>query len=138
MAVHLEFIVPGPPVSNQQRSSRGKAYLHSWKAAVSNAVRVAWSSPKLTVNLQATIVNFHAGPEPSVDLDNMSKPIFDEMQRDVYVDDRQIRQARLAHFEIGGPVVATASVLIANALRAGDPFVYVRVEDPDSPYPLPG
>jgi hypothetical protein len=29
--------------------------------------------------LRATIINFHLGPDPSVDLDNMSKPILDEM-----------------------------------------------------------
>lgn len=107
-------------------------------------VQTAWSNPKLTANLQATIINFHEGPEPSLDLDNMSKPIFDEMQKDVYDDDRQIRQAHLIHLEIGGPVVITnASALLVAALQAAlanfpnNQFVYIRVEDPVSPYPLP-
>ncbi|WP_337176129.1 RusA family crossover junction endodeoxyribonuclease [Paludisphaera sp.] len=139
MAVHLEIIVPGPPISNQQRTSRGKTVLANWRAAVSTAVRASWSGPKLTTNLRATIINFHVGPEPPVDLDNMSKPIFDEMQADVYGDDRQIRQARLVHLEIGAPVaIANASKLLVTAIRTGGPFVYVRVEDPESPYPLPG
>jgi Holliday junction resolvase RusA-like endonuclease len=139
MAVHLEFIVPGPPISNQQRTSRGKSVLANRRAAVSAAARTAWSGPKLSGRLQATIINFHVGPEPPVDLDNMSKPIFDEMQNDIYMDDRQIRQARLVHLEIGGPIViGTASRLLVNAIRTGGQFVYVRVEDPESPYPLPG
>lgn len=142
MAVHLEFLVPGPPISNQQRSPRGKAILNAWRATVSTAIQAAWSNPKLVGNLQATILNFHVGSEPSVDVDNMSKPIFDEMQKDVYDDDRQIRQAHLAHLEIGEPViVANASRLIVTALQAalvnGDQFVYIRVEDAASPYPLP-
>ncbi len=142
MALHLEFVVPGPPVSNQQRHQRGRAILNAWKATVLAAVQASWSNRKLTTNLQATIINFHDGPEPSVDVDNMSKPIFDEMQKDVYEDDRQIRQAHLTHVEIGDPVIiANASRLIVtalqDALQNGDQFVYIRVEDTVSPYPLP-
>ena len=96
----------------------------------------------LIQGLQATIINFHSGPEPSVDVDNMSKPIFDEMQKEVYDDDRQIRQAHLTHLEIGEPVVITgaSAILVTalqNAITTGGQFVYIRVEDPVSPYPLP-
>jgi len=43
--------------------------------------------------LKAIIINFYAGNKPSVDVDNMSKPILDELQQIVYNDDRQIIQA---------------------------------------------
>ena len=44
--------------------------------------------------------------------------------------------------EIGAPVILTgASALLVtalqNALASGDQFIYIRVEDPVSPYPLP-
>ena len=139
MAVYLELVVSGPPISNQQRTPRGKAILNAWRATVLAAVQAAWTGARLVDPLRATIINFHDGPTPSVDVDNMSKPIFDEMQKDVYDDDRQIRQAHIIHLEIGpGTTIAGASGLIAAALQAGDQFVYIRVEDPISPYPLPG
>ena len=142
MATHLEFVVQGPPISNQQRHGRGRAILNAWKATVLSEVRAIWANPKLTSNLQATIINFYNGSEPSLDVDNMSKPIFDEMQKDVYDDDRQIRQAHITHLEIGEPVIITnASRLVVtalqNALQNGNQFVYIRVEDTVSPYPLP-
>ena len=142
MAVHLELIIAGPPISNQQRTKLGKLVLAAWKATVLAHVQANWVNPKLTGAIQATIINFHSGPEPSVDVDNMSKPIFDEMQKDVYQDDRQIRQAHLTHLGVGESVVINgASVVLVSALQhaiaTGGQFVYIRVEDPVSPYPLP-
>ena len=142
MAVHLEFVVTGPPISNQQRNASGRRVLQAWKATVLSHVQGVWADPKLTHNLQATIINFHSGPEPSVDVDNMSKPIFDAMQTDVYDDDRQIRQAHISHLEIGEPVILTgaSALLVAalqNAIANDSQFVYIRIEDTVSPYPLP-
>src|SRR5207237_552775 len=37
--------------------------------------------------------HFHVGEKPPLDVDNMSKPIHDVMNKLVYEDDRQIRQA---------------------------------------------
>jgi Holliday junction resolvase RusA-like endonuclease len=92
----------------------------------------------LTGHLKATIINFHSGNKPSVDVDNMSKPILDVHQNIVYVDDRQIRQAQITHLEIGDPFsIVGVSKMIVNALQAGTQFVYVRIVDPVNPYPLP-
>jgi hypothetical protein len=60
------------------------------------------------------------------------------VQNIVYSDDRQIRQAQITHLEIGAPfTIVGVSKIIVNALQAGSQFVYVRVEDPVDPYPLP-
>lgn len=60
------------------------------------------------------------------------------MQDVVYEDDRQIRQAEIAHLEIGAPYsIADVSEILVDMLRAGKQFVYVRVEDPVIPFPLP-
>ncbi len=68
----------------------------------------------------------------------MSKPILDVLQGIVYDEDRQIRQAELAHLEIGAAFsISGVSHLIVNALWAGQQFVYVRIEDPVVPFPLP-
>jgi hypothetical protein len=60
------------------------------------------------------------------------------MQEVVYEDDRQIRQAEISHVRIDAPfVVVGASRLLVAAVQAGNQFVYVRIEDPVDPFPLP-
>jgi len=138
MAMHLEFVVLGPPISNQQSTPNGKANLIAWRATIAGAAGPLWAKPLLTTNLKAIIINFYAGNKPSVDVDNMSKPILDEMQKIVYDDDRQIVQAEITHVKIGSafPIVGASKILV-DAIRAGAQFVYVRLEDPADPFPLP-
>ena len=94
--MHLEFVVLGPPISNQQNTPQGKANLTGWRATVAGEAQNRWASPMLTGSLKAIIINVHDGNRPSVDVDNMSKPILDVMQQVVYADDRQIGQRRSA------------------------------------------
>jgi len=101
MAMHLEFVVPGPPISNQQSTTHGKAKLAAWRAKLAGVATKLWSNPILLGELKAIILNFYTGNQPSVDVDNMSKPILDEMQQIVYDDDRQITQAEISHLKIG-------------------------------------
>ena len=138
MAMHLEFVVQGPPISNQQNTAQGRANLAAWSATVRGAAQNVWANPILTGELKAIIINFYAGNEPSVDVDNMSKPILDVMQKSVYNNDRQIRQAEISHLKIGAAfsIVGVSKVLV-TALQAGSQFVYVRIEDPVDPFPLP-
>ena len=77
MAIHLEFVVLGPPISNQQSSLTGKANLATWRATIAGAAKPLWTKPALESHLKAVIINFHEGEKPSVDVDNMSKPILD-------------------------------------------------------------
>jgi Holliday junction resolvase RusA-like endonuclease len=133
--MHLEFMVVGIPISNQ---STGTPALLAWRAAVEAETKKNWNKAPLTSKLKAVIINFHTGDKPSLDVDNMSKPILDVMQQIVYDDDRQIRQAELTHVRIDAPFVFVgASKLIVASVQAGNEFVYVRIEDPVDPFPLP-
>ncbi len=68
----------------------------------------------------------------------MSKPILDVLENIVYGDDRQIRQAQITHLKIGAPFsIVGVSKIIVDAIQTGQQFVYVRIEDPVDPYPLP-
>ena len=96
------------------------------------------TKPVLTGELKAIIINFFAGNKPSVDVDNMSKPILDEMQKIVYKNDRQVRQAEITHVKIGAAFqIMGVSKILVNAIQSGTQFVYVRIEDPADPFPLP-
>src|SRR5262249_47720411 len=134
MAVHLEFVVLGPPVSNQSLGPN----LTTWRATIAGAATLQWPNPLLMANLKVIVINFYAGSKPSLDVDNMSKPILDAMQKNVYDDDRQIVQAEITHVKIGAPFsILGVRPIIVTALQAGNQFVYVRIEDPVDPFPLP-
>lgn len=132
--MHLEFVVLGPPISNQSPGVN----LQNWRTTVRSAALVRWKQPPLSGNLKGIIINFHGGSKPTLDVDNMSKPIFDVLQDIVYNDDRQIRQAEITHVRIGSPFVFVGvSPIIVTSVRAGQEFVYVRLEDAIDPFPLP-
>jgi crossover junction endodeoxyribonuclease RusA len=132
--MHLEFVILGPPVSNQSPGPN----LMTWRATVAGEAQNQWAKPLLAVSLKAIIINFYAGNRPSVDVDNMSKPILDVMQQIVYDDDRQITQAEITHVKIGGPlVIVGVSKVLVSAIQSGKQFVYVRIEDAVEPFPLP-
>jgi crossover junction endodeoxyribonuclease RusA len=136
--MHLEFVVPGPPVSNQQSSATGRANLAAWRAGVRAEAARIWKSPPLAGDLKAVIINFFDTNKPSLDLDNMSKPVLDSLEELVYEDDRQVRQLEVSHVRINAPMVfAGASKVVVNAVQTGRQFVYVRIEDPVVPLPLP-
>jgi len=69
--MHLEFVVLGPPISNRSPGSN----LDNWRATVEAEAKKQWNKAVLNGNLKAVIINFHLSSRPSVDIDNMSKPI---------------------------------------------------------------
>ncbi len=138
MAVYLEFVVAGPPVSSQQNTAKGRANLAGWQKELAREAESRWKFAPLTGVLKALIINFHESVKPSVDLDNILKPILDAMQKIILENDRQIRQAEIAHVNIDSAfAIKGVSKLIVDALHVGDDFIFLRIEDPDIPYPLP-
>jgi hypothetical protein len=133
--MYLEFLVIGVPISNQSPGNN----LQNWRVAVGNAAQGQWNQPLLAGELKAVIINFHAGNNPSLDVDNMSKPILDVMEGIVYNNDRQIRQVEISHVSIGSAfVIVGASAIVVDSIQAGNQFVYVQIDDPVYPFPLPG
>jgi len=132
--LYVEFVVVGTPISNQSPGPN----LQGWRGAVETAAKTQWKTALLTGKLKAIIINFHLDDKPSLDVDNLSKPILDVLENIVSENDRQIRQAEITHVRIDTPFVFVgASKLIVTAIQAGKQFVYVRLEDPVEPFPLP-
>lgn len=124
----------GPPVSNLSPGPN----LTTWRASIAGAATLNWPNPPLTGDLKAIIINFFVGNKPSVDVDNMAKPILDEMQNIVYRDDRQIVQAEITHLKIGAAFsILGVRPIIVSSIQSGNHFVYVRIEDAVDPFPLP-
>jgi hypothetical protein len=134
--LHLEFVLPGPPVSAQ---TKDRDNLKTWQAAVRAEAAKNWADTPLSGRLKFMVINVHEGDKPPLDDDNMVKPIRDALNDLVYLDDRQIRHSETFHLPIEDPIrIRGASAVILSAYRAGYPFVYVRVEDVGTFIQLPG
>jgi crossover junction endodeoxyribonuclease RusA len=133
--VHLEFVLPGPPVSYQ---TNDKANLKVWQRTVKAEAAKAWSKPPLTGKLKFLLINFHEGDKPTMDDDNRVKPIRDALNKFVYVDDRQIRYSETIHVPIDDPMkIRSASTSLLAAFSKGSEFLYVRIEDAPAVIQLP-
>jgi crossover junction endodeoxyribonuclease RusA len=134
--MHLEFVVSGPPVSHQ---TADKAKLRDWQAKVRAEAANVWTTAPLAGKLKFLLINFHEGNTPTLDDDNMVKPIRDALNRFVYDDDRQIRYSETIQVPIDAPIgVRGASAMLMAALSKGDVFLYVRIEDAPLYIQLPG
>jgi crossover junction endodeoxyribonuclease RusA len=81
----FEFVVDGPPVSQQKR--RRQERLPPWRAAVRSAAGGRWPqevSP-IEVSVSVEITHFYEGAP--ADVDNIIKPILDGIKGFVYADD---------------------------------------------------
>jgi Holliday junction resolvase RusA-like endonuclease len=124
----FEFIIPGPPRSQQ---TRHRVQLRTWKDAVREAASRRWPVGAVPVSSEIRIVvqYFHEKPRTLIDGDNLLKPIQDALIGLVYDDDRQIIDAVTQKRPIDDPFfVRYISMVLAEGFAQGDEFVYVRVE----------
>jgi crossover junction endodeoxyribonuclease RusA len=125
----FEFIVEGPPLSQQTRSP---ARLRAWRATVRAAASARWpqGQPAVTGSLMLTVVYYHERPAVRMDNDNLVKPIQDALIGLAYVDDRQITDTRVRKASIDGAFrVRHMSPVLAEGFVRGVEFLYVRVEE---------
>jgi crossover junction endodeoxyribonuclease RusA len=120
--LHLEFTVPGPPVSHQ---TKDKVNLRNWKATIRTEAAKFWGTKApLLGKLKCTIINFHEGTDASLDDDNMIKPMRDALNGLVYADDSQISYSETIHVGIDAPIkIRRASTMLLNAYAVGDEFL---------------
>lgn len=124
----FEFIVPGPPRSQQTRQ---RAQLHAWKDKVRTAARQRLPGDTLPVgnDIRIFVQYFHEKPTVRIDGDNLLKPVQDALIGLIYDDDRQIIDAITQKRPIDDPFnVRHISRVLAEGFSQGDEFVYVRIE----------
>ena len=64
---HLEFVVPGPPVSYQ---TTDRTNLKRWQSTVKKEAAKVWGNPPLIGKLRFLLIDFHEGDKPPMDDDN--------------------------------------------------------------------
>jgi crossover junction endodeoxyribonuclease RusA len=127
--VLVEFAVFGTPVSYQ---SNNRELLRRWEERVRTAAEAAWPANTLPVSTDCllVVVYFFSRPIPMIDNDNLIKPIQDALIGLVYQDDRQVTDSVIRRTDVQGSFfLQDQSEVLLTALRGGDSFVYVRVED---------
>lgn len=132
--IPFAFIITGKPVSLQ---TNNRAKLQEWKAKVGQAAAEA-----MPIEMQATsepvqVIITHYCITQISDLDNIIKPIVDAMKILVYVDDRQVTDLTVKRRQIKEFAdVSGISSEIAEALAAGQEFIYVKIDQPTNPMEL--
>jgi crossover junction endodeoxyribonuclease RusA len=125
----FEFIVIGTPVSHQ---SHNKALLRQWQLSVRQAAEFSWLSGAPAVATDCLLIGvYYFGAHPALlDNDNFIKPIQDALIGLVYLDDSQVTDNFIRRTDIRGAFyIPDETALVARAIRQGDEFVYVRVEN---------
>ena len=85
--VRFEFIVDGPPVSQQ---TRRRERLKAWKKIVRQEAKKYWSSKQKTATELVMLQITYFYDSVAMDVDNIVKPIQDAIVGLAYVDDNQI------------------------------------------------
>ncbi len=125
----FEFIVEGPPLSQQ---TRDWDRLCAWRDTVRAAAMKYWPQNTSPVNgrLQITVVYYHNGIVIRMDNDNMAKPIQDALTGLVYADDNQITETRIRKTNLDGAFrVRGMSPVLAEGFCRGTEFLYIRIQE---------
>jgi hypothetical protein len=77
---------------------------------------------------KVVIINFHLEDKPSLDVDNMSKPILDVLEGIVYDNDHQVTQAEITHVRIDAPLRVRRGLPDTRVRGASGESVRVRAD----------
>lgn len=122
----FEFVVDGPPVSQQ---TRRRERLHLWKGIVRQEAERYWSSRDLPVPgyIMLKVTYFYDGI--GMDVDNIVKPIQDALKGLVYFDDSQVTDMLSRKRDLSGSFVLNdVSRTLAEGLTRGSEFLHIMVE----------
>jgi len=126
----FEFIINETPRSLQAKPKS----VQRWMALVSDAAskRVAHVVEQSWLDgrpLALSVLYFPPAPMDG-DVDNIIKPIMDALNRIAYIDDRDIERVVVQKFEPDiGWSFDQPSEMLASALDAEKPVVYIRIDD---------
>ena len=126
MPLPFEFVIDGPPVSQQTR--RRQRY-HAWKEEVHAVAEQFWpeAAPPVADTVMLTITYFY--DETAMDVDNIPKPISDALEGLVYVDDAQVNDVLCRRRDLSaGLRIINPSLVLAEGLSRGNEFLYIVVE----------
>ncbi|MDE2688618.1 MAG: RusA family crossover junction endodeoxyribonuclease [Chloroflexota bacterium] len=127
MALPFEFVIDGPPVSQQ---ARRRELLRQWSENVRRVGKQYWEMDDEPVaeSVMLTITYFFT--DRQMDVDNIPKPISDALNGLVYIDDNQITDILFRKRNLNDDLrIENSSGILRQAVVRNIPFVYIRVEN---------
>jgi len=119
----FEFIVDGPPVSQQ---ARRRDRIDAWKETVRNAAKHYWplGGEPVSADVQLKVTYFYL----STDIDNIVKPIQDAMNGLVYLDDRQITDLIVRKRDLTATLHITRSTpILEEGIAKEHEFLFIEI-----------
>ncbi|KKI98643.1 crossover junction endodeoxyribonuclease RusA [Prochlorothrix hollandica PCC 9006 = CALU 1027] len=126
----FEFIVDGPPVSQQ---TRRRERLRAWKIVVRQEAEKYWSPGQKAATglIMLKITYFY--DSVAMDVDNIVKPIQDAIIGLAYIDDDQVTDVLVRKRNLlGNFKVENMTSILAEGFSRGNEFLHIVViEAPD-------
>lgn len=123
----IEFVVVGTPVSWRSENKRRK---QKWKQTIVAALEQATTLPLKapTDEVRVHIRYYHSEDSTVPDLDNLSKPVLDAMNRRVDDDDRRICDLWIDRVHVRSAVALDeAPQIVVDLIGTAREFVYIKV-----------
>lgn len=123
----FEFVIDGPPVSQQ---TRRREKLRTWISEVQNEAKRHWPTDELPNSglIMVKITYFYE--DISVDVDNIVKPILDALKGLVFVDDDQVTDLFCRKRSLDESFrVEDVSEILAERLSRENEFLYIIVQE---------
>ena len=127
MALPFEFVIDGPPVSQQ---ARRRERIRQWSQEVRSVAGQYWLAGELpeTGSIKVTITYFFDSAAP--DVDNIPKPMLDALNGLVYLDDEQVTDVLCRKRNLNNDLrVENPSSVLTEGLSRGNEFLHVLVEE---------
>lgn len=123
----FEFIVDGPPVSQQ---TRRRERLREWKTVVRQEAEKYWTpGQKASTGLTMLQITYFYDAV-AIDVDNIVKPIQDAIIRLAYIDDNQVTDVLIRKRNLSGSFkVENMTSTLAEGFSRGNEFLYILVID---------
>jgi crossover junction endodeoxyribonuclease RusA len=126
----FEFIVDGPPVSQQ---ARRRERLRAWKVTVREEAEKYWSSER-KVGVGAIMLQItYFYDSVAMDVDNIVKPIQDALIGLTYIDDTQVTDVLVRKRDLSGNFrIEDMTPILAEGFARGNEFLHIVViNNPD-------
>ncbi len=126
----FEFIVDGPPVSQQARK-RGKGNsIEDWKKTVRQEAEKYWSSEQKTATGWVMLQITYFYNSDKMDVDNIVKPIQDAIKGLAYVDDKQVSDLLVRKRNLSGNFrIENMTSILTEGFERGKQFLHIVVID---------
>ena len=126
MPMPFEFVIAGPPVSQQ---ARRRDLRERWMREVRTAARDRWDAdPPAEGSVAVTITYFFDDVE--LDVDNIPKPILDALEGLVYYDDSQVSDLLCRKRDLNdAPVFGSPSRDLLEYLADSKQVLHISVAD---------